>query len=108
MRIKISQGGTAQSGASLCHSCSNAVVVRGSKTNEELVHCHSLDRDMGMQVAECSAYRNAAQASLVMMKEIAWTLDPSKRGSAGFTSPAQRNKDRGDTPLVSPDGEVHW
>lgn len=109
------RGGTAnESRGNLCRSCRTGQVVRKGGTNEEIVHCHALERRIVGNVAECNRYDNANNPTLHGMKEIAWHVSADgPRGAAGFkvvtTTPRQR-KEKGehDMPLVTPDGDVYY
>lgn len=63
-------------------------------------------------VAECSAYINANQPSLVAMREIAWFISSDKKkGKAGFLTPEEYRKEQEGQqrePLVLPGGGVEW
>lgn len=87
-------GGTPTSGKSLCLSCAN-MARRIGQNLEDQIFCSSYafltsspsgDANLvPFRVAECSEYRAFNTQSLKDMNDIAWIIQPRKRGPSGFT-----------------------
>lgn len=88
MRIKI-RGGTADHGQrSLCETCRWATVIRGTRLDDEIVHCAQLswkNQRVTFPVVSCSSYGDRRRPTVREMEEIAWILrsDP-QRNKIGF------------------------
>ena len=99
MHIKI-QGGTVQDGgASLCHTCRHATVVRGARLRDEIVECAVLGyrhNRVTFPVTSCSDYVNRQHPSIREMEEIAWVLrTDARRKQIGFVRASDlRPRDR--------------
>lgn len=82
--------GTRKSGKSLCLSCAQ-MSRRLGQNNEDEIYCGSykFETDLGghnrvtYPVSECTEYRPFNQLGLKDMYEMAWIIEPRKRG-AGF------------------------
>lgn len=89
-RLKMT-GSTPNSSTSPCTSCRFLKRVRGQR--DEFRFCDKFDRQLNMQVSECSEYQNKNHPSLFNMQQIAWNLTADKKGGrAGFLSPEQLNR----------------
>ena len=87
MHLKI-HGGTAPGNShSLCHTCRYSTIVRGTRSNEELIECSRLGDETRIKFAvkSCSVYSDRATPSLDHMEDIAWLLRTDvKRKHLGF------------------------
>jgi hypothetical protein len=88
VRIKV-VGGTARfDGRSLCETCRWSTVLRGVKSNEEIVECQQLsyrNQRVPFPVASCTHHMNRNHPRLRELEEIAWILrsDPLRQ-QVGF------------------------
>lgn len=117
MRLKMHQGTTSTSQGTLCSRCRYAQMIRMAHSNEQRTICHQFGETTQIHgsVAECNRFDDCSQPTLHAMREIAWHVnsDPAK-GVIGFISAKERRRkaggerDEGDQPLVTPDGEVYY
>lgn len=87
-------GGTPKSGRSLCLSCANMARRIGQNLQDQ-IFCSSYNFETGngssivpFRVSECTEYRPFNQASIKDMNDIAWIIEPRKKGPAGFVDGA--------------------
>lgn len=87
-------------GASLCETCTNALIVRGYRANEELRMC-SANYPMlrvSFPVRECTSYIDKNRQDLSQMERMAWILAPrGPKRRAGFVHASD---------LMNEDGEI--
>lgn len=92
MVLKIQNGTISDAGVSLCTTCTNATIAKGSGLAEELIYCSSLRSKLRFKVFKCSGYEDKRLPSLYEMQQLAWTLQTDRTKKIGFQSPAQRRK----------------
>lgn len=100
--LKVQQG-TVRGSGSLCRTCRNSMVMRGTN-NQESVTCggQSYPVQIYFEVAECNRYFCRDQPTLYEMEEIAWRLITKQAGrqigfvsAADFRKMAEVHKDQG-------------
>ena len=83
--IKI-QHGTAQSGDHLCRTCTQCIVAKGHRLDEEIIWCSTLERDIEFPIHSCTLFKRQGTASLRQMQEDALYIDVNKKtAKIGFT-----------------------
>lgn len=80
--IKV-RDGTPKTATSLCVTCRNATIVKGTNL-QQLVRCSDLERLINFPVADCTGYENKAHPRMYQLEEIAWIVQSRARGPAGF------------------------
>jgi hypothetical protein len=98
MRVRV-KNGTPIFGASLCESCTQALIVKGYRESEEIVVCEATYPRwrVTFPVRECSSHRHKNRQDLEEMEKIAWVLPA--RGSnrrAGFVPAEKLRKKEGE------------
>ena len=85
MNLKIHGGTPRHAGPSLCHQCKFATVVRGERTNEEILRCGMLRERVTFRVTSCTSFLDQHHPSVYEMEEIAWVLrTDATRKRVGF------------------------
>jgi hypothetical protein len=97
VRIKIREGTVVHHQRPLCESCRWSTVIRGARTQDEIVECGQLsyrNHRVPFPVTSCSHYLNGNQPTIKEMEEIAWILrsDPH-RTQAGFVHASRLTED---------------
>lgn len=90
MKTKIYDGTRGEK--NLCHSCSLAVIQKGSALSQETIFCDYTRKELPFTVVECNQYDAVENVNLKNMREIAWTLEISKGRKVGFMTPEQRKE----------------
>lgn len=67
----------------LCHTCSAATVVKGTRFGDDVLRCHVLGR-VTFHVTECNAYTDARLIPVYRLEETAWRWIDDR-----FVSPAE-------------------
>lgn len=98
-------GGTPKTAPSLCLSCSHGQHVRGHNF-DEIVFCHSLERDIKFSVERCSGFNARSETDLYDMRQIAWNIESRKRGTTGFYAEVQEGMETVITPPKSNSPEL--
>jgi hypothetical protein len=94
------RGGTPLHGKSLCDSCRNAHIVKGTAESERLVVCEAQyyrpERVPFQTVVECTSFRRVNMLSLNQMEKMAYIIETDPRGKPiGFKPNNQFRKDQG-------------
>ena len=88
MLIKIYGGTRIQGEPSLCESCRSSRIVRGTRSDEEIVFCNAMAMDpvrICFKVTSCTDYVDARVPPYHELLEQAWVLTPrTRRRPAGF------------------------
>lgn len=82
-------GGTRDGFTSLCHTCSNSLIRKGSALGQELVVCQAThpNRQITYPIVECSDFYDKSLPSLRAMTDIATFINADKKtGKIGFVS----------------------
>ena len=80
------EGGTPLQG-SLCRTCRNAMVVRGSGASQEIISCCYLTGEwmrVPWPVVECNKYSDSRIPTRGDMEDIAWYVVPRNSQRPGF------------------------
>lgn len=88
--------GTTSDNTQLCKSCSNGMVVKHTN-NQVITYCHSMERYIKSNVAECSAYYNKSLPSIHTLYQTAWILETGKKeiGFKKYVDWKKGQKDKG-------------
>jgi hypothetical protein len=84
--LKIHQGTGRLTDPSLCRTCSNGMVRRGVR-GEEQIQCDMFSGPITQNITECSSYYNKSLPTVRSMEQLAWTLRLDKNRKAGFVPP---------------------
>ena len=92
--------GTPLHNKSLCDSCRNSHIIKGSAESERIVMCEALyyrpQRVPFKTVVECSSFRQRNILSLNQMENMAYVIETDPRGKPiGFKTNNQFRKDQG-------------
>lgn len=93
-------GGTRDGFTSLCHTCSNSLIRKGSAMGQELVICQAIhpNRQITYPIVECSDFYDKSLPSLRAMNEIAYFINADKRtGKVGFVAADKADDDLKDS-----------
>lgn len=97
MLIKIYGGTRLQEAQNLCESCRCARIIRGRRSNEEVVFCNAMAMDpvrITFKVTSCSDYVDAREPPYHELVEKAWILTPrTRRRPAGFVKGSELQPD---------------
>jgi hypothetical protein len=67
----------------LCHTCSNATIVRGTRFGDDVIRCHALGR-VKFHVTDCTSYSDSRLVPVYRLEETAWRWFGDR-----FVSPAE-------------------
>lgn len=86
LHIKVRGGTPTDHQRSLCQSCSESLIIKGSAVSERKVMCSLLKNGYGQEevpydiIVECSGYNDKTKLPLYEMKKIAFILKTDPRG----------------------------
>lgn len=93
MSVYVRDGTPRFGGATLCESCSHALVTRGEAPSEVSIQCgwNGPPRAVRFKVTSCNAYLERTKTPYHEMERLAWHVDVDhKSGAVGFLSPHER------------------
>ncbi len=97
MLIKIYGGTRLQTARNLCETCRCSRIIRGTRTDEELVFCSAMAMDpvpIAFKVTSCTDYVDATVPSYQELAEQARILTPkTRRRPAGFVRGSELDRD---------------
>lgn len=86
-------GGTPQGNKPLCHTCQEAVRIKGMN-GEDVIRCRVFSNGSGyygtvtFPVYECGEYLEKNRMHLYEMEKIAYTIEARRKGPPGFQASA--------------------
>lgn len=77
--------------SSLCFSCSNSTVAE-TFSGRYLIKCEYFGRRIYDIIINCNSYRDKKTTNESELKEIAWVIDPKKKGGIKFEPPVKKDR----------------
>lgn len=81
---KVFAGTRSTSESPLCHTCNNALVVRGTRFGDDVIRCQAGLGRVRFHVTECSSYSDARVIPVYRLEETAWRMFDGR-----FVSPSE-------------------
>ena len=75
--------------SSLCFSCQHSVIAE-NESGRCLIVCQMISRRIYDPIVNCNSYEDKAVVRENDLKEIAWIIDPKKKGKIGFMPPEKK------------------